>query len=237
MTGTITSSGVGSTDGLGLAELKRAWVEGWVVSRAAAPPVEEPWGFTVDVGLVPQVRRYVLPDADEALVRMFVRTVTAPGTWIKCFLEAETVAAWLAPGWELDAPGFLMATRLAPGPEPRCPGGYRLRTWTHGGLTRALVTTGDHAFAARGQIAVPAPGAAAVIDQIETAPGHRRHGLGSLVMRTLCNAAAAAGSPTAVLGATTEGRALYEHLGWTAYGPLTGAVLSPPAEPSATSGR
>lgn len=232
MTETITSSGVGSTDGLTPAELKRAWVEGWVVSRAAAPPIEGPWGLTVDVGLVPQVRRYVLPDADEALVRTVVRTVTAPGTWIKCFVEPETVEAWLAPGWKLDSPGFLMATRLTAGPEPRCPDGYRLRTWTHGGLTRALVTTDDHAFAARGQIAVPAPGAAAVIDQIETAPAHRRHGLGSLVMRTLCATATAAGSPTAVLGATTEGRALYEHLGWTTYTPLTGAVLTPVDEPS-----
>lgn len=225
MSKAITSPGVAGTDGPGLAGLARAWVEGWVVSRGAAPPVEEAWGLTVDVGLVPQVRRYVLPDADETLVRTLVRTVSAPGTWIKCFLEPETVEPWLAPGWALGTPGFLMASPLDAVPEPRCPRGYRLRTWTRGGLTRVLVTTDEHAFAARGQIAVPAPGATAVVDQIETAPDHRRRGLGRLVMHTLCTTAAAAGSRSAVLGATIEGRALYEHLGWTVHAPLTGAVL------------
>jgi GNAT superfamily N-acetyltransferase len=225
MTEAITSSGVAGADGPGLAGLVRAWVEGWVVSRGAAPPVEGAWGLTVDVGLVPQVRRYVLPEADEALVREVVANVSAPGTWIKCFLAPEAVEPWLGPGWALAAPGFLMATRLDAVPEPRCPRGYRLRTWTRGGLTRVLVTTDEHAFAARGQIAVPAPGATAVVDQIETAPDHRRRGLGRLVVHTLCATATAAGSHSAVLGATTDGRALYESLGWTVRGPLTSAFL------------
>lgn len=41
MSKAITSPGVAGTDGPGLAGLARAWVEGWVVSRGAAPPVEE----------------------------------------------------------------------------------------------------------------------------------------------------------------------------------------------------
>lgn len=209
-----------------IAPLARAWVEGWVVSRSAAPPVDESWGFTIDVGLVPHVRRYVLmPDADEARFRKLMDPVTAPGTWIKLFLPPETVEPWLAPGWSFDTPGFLMSTGLGRVPDPDVPAGYVLRQWTRGGLTRVLLTTEDGHFAARGQIAVPAVGAPGVVDQIETSPAHQRRGLGSVVMRTLGNAAADAGSSSAVLGATLDGQALYHHLGWTTHAPLTGLVF------------
>lgn len=99
-----------------------------------------------------------------------------------------------------------------------------MRTWARGGTTRVLVLTEDGAFAARGQIAVPGPGRPAVVDQVETSPAHRRRGLGSLVMRTLANAAVEVGASAAVLGATIEGRALYESLGWRTDGPLTGLI-------------
>ena len=47
----------------------RAWVDGWVVSRGAADPVDRKWGFTVDVGQVPHATRHVLTADDEATVR------------------------------------------------------------------------------------------------------------------------------------------------------------------------
>ncbi|WP_431043850.1 GNAT family N-acetyltransferase [Streptomyces sp. P1-3] len=211
------------------AELVREWVEGWVVSRGAAPPVEESWGFTIDVGLTAQVTRHVLPDADEPLIRKLTETVTAPGTWLKFFLPPQTVAPWVAPGWSFDSDGFLMSTPLRPA-TVAAPEGYQVRTWARGGVTRVLVLAEDGAFAARGQIGVPALGRPAVVDQVETSPAHRRKGLGSLVMRTLANAALDAGSSAAVLGATTEGRALYESLGWRTHGPLTGLVRDVPPE-------
>uniref|UniRef100_UPI000AC6FF97 GNAT family N-acetyltransferase n=1 Tax=Streptomyces sp. NRRL B-24085 TaxID=1709476 RepID=UPI000AC6FF97 len=76
-------------------------------------------------------------------------------------------------------------------------------------------------LAARGQTAPT--GATAVFDRIETAPAHRRRGLGSVVMRTLQGAAAAAGARTGVLAGTPAGRALYESLGWHVQAPLTSA--------------
>ncbi|MGH1551630.1 GNAT family N-acetyltransferase [Streptomyces sp. L7] len=91
---------------------------------------------------------------------------------------------------------------------PEVPAGYRLRTWSRAGVTRALVRTEDGAFAARGQIAVT--GSTAVVDQVETDPAHRRRGLGRLVMAVLADAAAGQGAVVGVLGATPEGRALYE---------------------------
>lgn len=105
------------------------------------------------------------------------------------------------------------------------PAGYRQRTWTRDGVTRALVTTGDGAFAARGQIATS--GGTAVVDQIETAAEHRRKGLGGLVMHTLQNAAVERGAGEGVLGGTPDGRALYESLGWRTIAPLVSVYFAP----------
>ncbi|MGW6206308.1 GNAT family N-acetyltransferase [Streptomyces sp. NPDC055089] len=212
--------------------LMRAWVEGWAVSRGAAPPVVEPWGFTVDVGLAGHVTRHVLADADESLVRKVTETAAAPGTWIKVFLPLQTVAPWVTPGWRFDDDGFLMSAPLHP-TAARAPDGYQVRTWARGGVTRVLVRTEGGAFAARGQVAVSTRGCV-VVDQVETSPDHRRKGLGSLVMRTLGNAAVATGSSTGVLAATTEGQSLYEALGWHTHSPLTSLVRDvPPQTPGA----
>jgi ribosomal protein S18 acetylase RimI-like enzyme len=92
-----------------------------------------------------------------------------------------------------------------------------------GGLVGVVrVCSADGAVAARGQIAVT--GSSAVVDQVETDPAHQRRGLGSLVMRTLANDAVARGASTGVLGASSEGRALYEALGWQVHAPLAGFV-------------
>lgn len=199
-------------------DLVRAWINGWVVSRGASEPMEQPWGYAIDVGLRDQATRHVVPTADEPTVRKLTEEVGAPGVWLKLFEPPETVAPWLAPGWTFTDPGFLMTAQLHRAAAP-VPDGYGLRTWTRDGVTRTLVVTDDGGFAARGQIAPT--GLTAVADRIETDPAHRRRGLGSLVMRTLANIAVDRGATTGVLGATVEGRALYESLGWTVVAPLT----------------
>ncbi|WP_309484164.1 GNAT family N-acetyltransferase [Streptomyces himalayensis] len=191
-------------------DIVQAWVDGWVVSRGAAEPVEQPWGWTIDVGLRHQATRHVLPAADEPTVRKLTEEVGAPGVWLKLFEAPETVAPWLAPGWTVDAPAFLMTGRLRPATAP-VPDGYRLRTWNRGGVSQVLVVTDDGGFAARGQIAPT--GQTAVLDRIETDPTHRRRGLGRLVMRTLTNIAVVQGATTGVLGATVEGRCCTSHWG------------------------
>ncbi|MFE4638166.1 GNAT family N-acetyltransferase [Streptomyces sp. NPDC056773] len=105
------------------------------------------------------------------------------------------------------------------------PGGYRVSSWTRGGVTRVPVRTADGAFAARGQVAIS--GRSAVVDQVETDPARQRRGLGRLVMRRLAAAAAGQGATSGVLGATPEGRALYETMGWRTLAPLTSAVREP----------
>lgn len=205
--------------------LARRWVLGWAVSRGTEPPVEQAEGFRIDVGLPHHVARYVLLDADEAAVEPAVRkvagSVTVPNTWLKAFVAPELVASWLPLGWTSGPPTFLMATALRPS-EVRAPDGYAVTSETRAGVTFVRVLSADGAVAARGQIAVT--GESAVVDQVETDPAHQRRGLGSLVMRTLANDAVARGASTGVLGASAEGRALYEALGWTVHAPLAGFV-------------
>ncbi|MDR7385569.1 GNAT family N-acetyltransferase [Promicromonospora iranensis] len=204
-----------------VSRLARAWVAGWAVSRGTEPPVELLEGFRVDVGLPHHVARYVLLDADEATVRRVAGSVTVPSTWLKAFVEPEVVASWLPPGWTEGPLTFLMATDLRSS-ATRTPDGYAVRTETEGAVTFLRVLADDGVLAARGQVVVT--GECAVVDQVETEPAHRRRGLGSLVMRRLANIAAERGAATAVLGASVEGRALYESLGWRVQAPLAGFV-------------
>ncbi|GAA2908896.1 MULTISPECIES: GNAT family N-acetyltransferase [Streptomyces] len=210
----------------------QAWVDGWIVSRGAAPPVTEPWGCTIDVGAIGHVTRHVFgatgDDLDETAVRKVAAAVTGAGVWLKAFRDPSVVAGWLDDSWWIDPePGYLMTVPLAADDTPDVPDGYRLRTWSRGGVTRVLVAAPDGSLAARGQIAPT--GATAVADQIETAPEHRRRGLGSLVMRTLQNAARRQGARTGVLSGTPAGRGLYEALGWEVVALLTSAKHCPPA--------
>lgn len=210
-------------------KLVRAWVDGWVVSRGAAPPLVEPWGCTVDVGNPEHVTRHVLGAMDdaveEAVVRKVAGSVTGAGVWLKVFAEPSRVGPWVGEGWWIDPePGYLMSAPLTDEPAPTAPDGYRLRTWSRGGVIRVLLAAPDGSWAARGQIAPT--GATAVADQIETAPAHRRRGLGRFVMRALAHSAVAQGAETGVLGATPEGRALYESLGWRVEAGLTSAKFT-----------
>jgi GNAT superfamily N-acetyltransferase len=220
-----------------LTPLVRSWIDGWVVSRGAADPVPEPWGWTIDVGEFAQSGRHVLPDGDEATVRRLAAERAAPGRWLKVFLPQvsiapgaphtaeDVVAPWLVPGWTLGTPGFLMTTELRHTPVD-VPDGHRLRTWVQGGVIRAAVTAPDGTLAARGQI-TPI-GATAVADRIATSPLHRRKGLGSVVMGTLQHAALERGARTGVLVGTVDGRALYEALGWQAHAPMVSVTFGAP---------
>ncbi|MCY0937725.1 GNAT family N-acetyltransferase [Streptomyces sp. H34-S4] len=208
----------------GISELVRMWIDGWVVSRGGSDPIDEPWGWTIDVGQSKHVARHVLPEPSEADVRKIVAATSASGTWLKLFAEDEAVLPWVGPGWRSDVPGFLMTCPLTPeGPE--APAGYTLTSWTRGGVTRVLVRTRAGHFAARGQIAHA--GAHAVVDQVETAAEHRRKGLGGLVMRTLQSTAYEAGARTGVLVGTPDGRALYSSLGWTMRAPMASLWYEP----------
>ncbi|MFJ3666366.1 GNAT family N-acetyltransferase [Streptomyces sp. NPDC090106] len=211
----------------------RAWVDGWVLSRGAAPPDVEAWGCTIDMGADGHVTRHVFgalgDDVDGAAVRKVAGAVTGEGVWLKVFRHPAVVGPWLGDQWWVDPePGYLMTLPLEQerGPLPAVPDGYRLRAWSRGGLHRVMVAAPDGSWAARGQLAPT--GATAVADQITTSPAHRRKGLGGLVMRTLQRTALEEGAETCVLAATPAGRGLYASLGWTVSAALTSAKSTGP---------
>ncbi|MFJ8921388.1 GNAT family N-acetyltransferase [Streptomyces sp. NPDC102415] len=215
-------------------EAVRAWVHGWALSRGAGEPDPAPWGFTVTAGPPRHAVSHVLTTADAATVREVTADTTKPGVRLKAFVRAEAIAPWIAPGWSLSGePGHLMSAPLHPARTPALlpllPHGYRLRTWTRDGVTYARVDAADGTQAARGQAAVT--GATAVVDKVETHPGHRRRGLGRLIMRTLTDAAAEQGAKVGLLASSAEGRALYESTGWAVSAPLANALRgADPAE-------
>ncbi|MBO8190461.1 GNAT family N-acetyltransferase [Streptomyces oryzae] len=171
--------------------------------------------------------RHVLLEADEATVHQVAAAVRVPHTWMMVFAEPEVVTGWLPSGWEVDhaETGHLMTAGLQT-TRPVPPEGYTRTVESRDGVTYVRVddaATGDPA--ASGQAAVL--GETAVMDRILTQEAHRRRGLGSLVMRTLADSTVAAGATLGLLGATPQGRALYETLGWKAHSILTECVYRP----------
>ncbi|MFE4999098.1 GNAT family N-acetyltransferase [Streptomyces mirabilis] len=207
-------------------ELARSWVDGWTVSRRAPKPVDMPWGLSIQVGLPAQAVRHVLLDADVETARGLVGAITEPATWIKAFLEPDVMEPWFSPAWEPTDPGFLMAVDLRPS-VVRAPDGYTATAETADDVIRVRILAADGKLAARGQIGLTAD--VCVFDQIVTEEAHQRLGLGTVVMGTLTNAAIENGAATGILGATVQGRALYETLDWKVLAPLTGFIYKPVA--------
>ncbi|MGK4585892.1 GNAT family N-acetyltransferase [Kitasatospora sp. HPMI-4] len=188
--------------------------------------MDVPWGLSIQVGLPTQTVRHVLLDADVETARGLVGAITEPATWIKAFLEPDVMEPWFPPEWEPTDPGFLMAVDLRPS-VVRAPDGYTATAETADDVISVRILAADGELAARGQIGLT--GAACVFDQIVTEKAHQRLGLGTVVMGTLTNAAIENGAATGILGATVQGRALYETLDWKVLAPLTGFIYKPVA--------
>lgn len=207
-----------------VADMVRTWVAGWAVSRGTPPPVEKPWGFYVEVANSHHaVGRHVLPEAEEALVRRAARSVSVPRTWLKLPAEPGEIEPWLPGGWAVawEETGHLMAVDLV-ATRPVAPEGYTAIAETAGAVTYLRVLDAAGELAAKGQMAVL--GEAVVVDKVLTDEAHRRRGLGRFVMRTLADRALDGGAVLGVLGASDDGRALYETLGWKKHATLAECV-------------
>jgi GNAT superfamily N-acetyltransferase len=195
-----------------LSELVIAWGRGWAVSRGVPEPVKIPGGFRADVGLHGHRVRYVLHTWDTESAGSLTRQADAPGNWIKVAGSSEDLHSALPARWVPDSAGHLMTVRFA-GTTSAAPPPYRTRVTTDHDIVVATVIDVDGSPVASGRLA-PA-GRYGIVDQVETAPAHRRRGLGAVVMRALSTHAARTGRDTGVLVATEEGRHLYRSLGWT----------------------
>ncbi|MBF9132287.1 GNAT family N-acetyltransferase [Plantactinospora sp. S1510] len=209
-------------DSYSVPELTMAWGRGWAVSRGTSAPVGVPGGFRVDVGLPGHRVRHVLHTHDADVLGRLGRKLTAPGNWIKACGDPDEFRSALPDGWTMDTAGYLMTVRFREGaarPQP----GYAVRVDTDPDSGVVVATVLDRAGekAASGRLA-PA-GEFGIVDKVETEPNHRRRGLGTVVMRTLADRAAADGMRTGILVATDDGRALYRSLGWTVRSDVAGA--------------
>jgi GNAT superfamily N-acetyltransferase len=208
------------------ADLVIAWSRGWARSRGVPALVNIPGGFRFDVGRPGHRIRYVLHTWDPAYLRAIGQNITTPGTWLKIDGSADDLRAALPPHWHMFESSYLMSAPLATGPAT-VPTPYRLGV--ESGQSRVVTATvrdRSGAVAASGRLA-PA-GGFGVVDQVETAPEHRRRGLGTAVIQALSDHAARRGVRFGILAATDEGHALYRTLGWSAHTELATAFIPEP---------
>ncbi|KAA6214467.1 N-acetyltransferase [Streptomyces albofaciens JCM 4342] len=202
--------------------------------RGAAAPVAAHGGFYVEVRVPVRSPRYVFAAADPDVLRGLVASITTPNLWINVCAPRSDIAPALPPTWEIAEPQFLMSAVLPPAPTlVAAPAGYSVETVDEddtGVLQCRVLDAATGALAARGRAALAdaATPSTAVFDMINTSAGHRRRGLGTLVMNALSAHAVRLGAARGVLVASPAGRALYRSLGWRLHAPVTAVRIPPP---------
>ncbi|MFI5845552.1 GNAT family N-acetyltransferase [Catenuloplanes sp. NPDC051500] len=208
------------------AELVIAWSRGWARSRGVPALVNIPGGLRLDIGRPGHRRRYVLHTWDPDYLREIGRNISTPGTWLKIDCAAEELSAALPPHWQMFETSYLMSAPLRP-ERVDVPPPYLLTVGAdQSRVVTATIRDRSGETAASGRLA--AAGGVGVIDQVETAPGHRRRGLGTAVIQALTDHAARQGVRLGILAATDDGRALYRTLGWTSHTELATAFIPEP---------
>lgn len=205
-----------------ISDLTMAWGRGWAVSRRTDAPVPIAGGYRIDSGYPREKVRHVFHTISAAEVRDFLGSHQVPGTWMKVMGPKELVTENLSSPWVLDAPGWIMSTLLGVS-DVTVPDPYTSSVEREGDAFVVRVYGPDGGVAASGRCG-PA-GGYAVFDRISTDENHRRKGLGRVVMGLLALHATDQGASRGVLGATVDGKALYEALGWTTHAELTGAYV------------
>lgn len=205
--------------------LVEIWVNGWTLTRGTPPPVREGEALRVDVGLPDQRMRYVYARWSEEVTRR-AQEIDAPWCFLKVCAPSEVVRPGLPPAWEIRPPGFMMRCDGPMRGNAPLPAGYALELTGGAPTTVARITTADGQEAARGRMVCV--GDVVIYDRIATEPGHRRRGLARALLLALEAAARARGGRRGLLVATTDGRALYETLGWNLHSLYTTAVIPGP---------
>jgi GNAT superfamily N-acetyltransferase len=203
-------------------ELVRRWQAGWSVSRGWTKVEDDNDGIlTVRAGEDNRAMEYVVLDADdkpERVERAAELAMAAGGGrgagWITLATDDREarVDQFEELGLEVQREqDWLMTIQLSEQPALQLNDRYALHTELESDLIvcRATVHGG---VVSSGRMAVV--GEDAVADRIETDPQHRRRGLGSAVMASLVETAAAHGAKRGILIASIDGLRLYRSLGW-----------------------
>lgn len=198
-----------------------AWQAAHSVARSAPAPVLDRGGYRVDTGSEKEVKRWVFPALCEGLYEV-AREVSLPRHFLKLCGTSEALRSVTPPQWEIQPEHYFMASTAAVSGIGVVPEGYGLEVHRAGPVTLVRILTPHGDLAAHGSAAETAD--AFVYDRIETAPEHRRKGLGIAVMHALGAARVSSATPQ-LLVATEDGRALYARLGWQVIGALATAAI------------
>ena len=197
-----------------IAELFDIWLRGYCIARRLGHPEIVPDGLWLEVAKPQQAGRYFANRYDPNVLSRIIRETDEPAVYIE-FPGTKEQASQLVPqGWHIRDDAYLMSASLSGGRDPEicdCVD-YTLATTMLQGVITIEARTADFGLAGSGCFVTV--GNWAVFDQILVEPEYRRRGLGSRLVRRLANEAVVSGCSHALLVATEDGRALYNHLGW-----------------------
>ena len=207
-----------------LPDLVMAWGRGRAHSRTTAQPEPIDGGFRVAVGPPSTEIREVFHTYTAASLAATAARLDEPGHQVMIAGPSALLASVVPSTWTMDEGGHLMTVEFTQN-HYAVPEDYRLLLESEGPLTVARVfhRNGDLAASAR----LGRDGEFGVFDKVVTAPAHQRRGLGSLMMRALSGNAYAQGMRFGLLVGSDDGRALYEHLGWSFVSDFPGARSKP----------
>ncbi len=208
-----------------VAEYVDGWVDGWTRARETERPEPVDGGWRVATGSAREVRRFVLSEPTPERLAAILQQGQPPTTCIKLPGEPEEWLPRFGEGWESIHEGWFMTRALGKPQGRQPPLRYEVEVEPSPTFVVASVLAPEGNVVASGRIGLGA--SYAVPDRIVTDERHRRLGLGTVVMAELERHALDAGLERAVLGATGDGRALYQRLGWDVGAPLAGATLQP----------
>ena len=200
----------------------------WSVARSIARklplPVPDFGGHRVDTYNDKERRRWIFPYVQPGLLEL-ARSIDHPTDFIKLCGTASELSAALTDNWVIAEPGHLMTFR-GTAVQRKVPTGYMMEIGHSEQGTEVRILNDGGELAASGYAVETAT--VFVYDRIVTEPGHRRKGLGSVVMGAL-RASIQRSGVTELLVATDDGRSLYETLGWNVISPFTTASLAQPS--------
>ncbi len=192
-------------------DLVRRWLDGWRLCRGLEPVTEYDDAYVAVLRLPGRSRELFARADDPATVDRLASQVTAD-IWLTVTThDGDEVARQLrASGVQpFEEQKTLMSISLPQ--HPRATTNYELEVSSDGPLEYVRLLA-DGMVAAHGMAAIV--GGDAVMHDIQTDPGHRRRGLGSVVMGELSRRAQERGARTGLLMGTTDGFHLYRKLGW-----------------------
>lgn len=197
-----------------------AWLSGRAYARGLPQPFADRGGWRAEIGLETERRRWVFAELGIDLLAL-ANEIDDPALRLRAIATPAAMRAFLPAGWIVADASYAMGEPGRRSPDPVLSSHYRLEVQSEPRSVHAFVLhdSGELAASGHGGIA----DSVFVYDRIVTQPGHRRRGLGRVIMHAL---GLHRGDPQlpGVLVATEAGRTLYEALGWQVLAPYASAT-------------